>query len=114
MGQGAVGIEARKHDVDNQILLADMDDENTHLALDAERAIVAQLEGGCNVPIGAFATIKGDEITIKGLVASLDGKTLYKEELKGNKVEGISLGRRLGDKLLEMGGDKIMREIHSK
>ncbi len=112
MGQGAVGIEARKHDVDNQILLADMDDEDTHLALDAERAVVTQLEGGCNVPIGAFATIKEDQMTLKGLVASLDGKTLYKTELQGRKLDAKSMGRELGNTLLDMGGDKIMREIH--
>ena len=113
MGQGAVGIEARKHDVDNQILLADMDDENTHLALDAERAVVTQLEGGCNVPIGAFATIEGNEITLRGLVASLDGKTLYKKELKGDKVNAVALGNEMGNALLDMGGDKIMHEINS-
>ncbi|MBT3923657.1 MAG: hydroxymethylbilane synthase [Nitrospina sp.] len=113
MGQGAVGIEARKNDVDNQILLADMDDENTHLALDAERAIVTQLEGGCNVPIGAFATIEEDEMMVKGLVASLDGKTIYKKEVRGNKVHAIALGKSLGNELLDMGGDKIMQEIHS-
>lgn len=113
MGQGAVGIEARKHDVDNHILLAEMDDEDTHLALDAERAVVTQLEGGCNVPIGAFATIEDNEMTLKGLVASLDGKTAYKSESKGNKVDGKALGRELGNRLLEMGGDKIMKEIHS-
>jgi len=113
MGQGAVGIETRKHDVDNQILLADMDDENTHLALDAERAVVARLEGGCNVPIGAFATIEGDEMILRGLVASLDGKTLYKKELKGNKVKAVALGNEMGNTLLDMGGDKIMQEIQS-
>ena len=113
MGQGAVGIEARKHDVDNQILLADMDDENTHLALDAERAVVTQLEGGCNVPIGAFATIEGNEMTLRGLVASLDGKTLYKKELKGDKVNAVALGNAMGNALLDMGGDKIMHEINS-
>lgn len=113
MGQGAVGIEARKHDVDNHILLADMDDEDTHLALDAERAVVTQLEGGCNVPIGAFATIEEDQMTLRGLVASLDGKTVYKTESKGNKVDAKALGRELGDTLLEMGGDKIMQEIHA-
>ena len=113
MGQGAVGIEARKHDVDNQILLADMDDENTHLALDAERAVVTQLEGGCNVPIGAFATIEGNEMTLRGLVASLDGKTLYKKELKGDKVNAAALGNEMGNALLDMGGDKIMHEINS-
>jgi len=113
MGQGAVGIETRKHDVENQILLADMDDENTHLALDAERAVVARLEGGCNVPIGAFATIEGDEMILRGLVASLDGKTLYKNELKGNKVKAVALGNEMGNTLLDMGGDKIMQEIQS-
>ena len=113
MGQGAVGIEARKHDVDNQILLADMDDENTHLALDAERAVVTQLEGGCNVPIGAFAIIEGHEMTLRGLVASLDGKTLYKKELKGDKVNAVALGNEMGNALLDMGGDKIMHEINS-
>lgn len=113
MGQGAVGIEARKHDVDNQILLADMDDENTHLALDAERAVVTQLEGGCNVPIGAFATIEGNEMRLRGLVASLDGKTLYKKELKGDKVNAVALGNEMGNALLDMGGDKIMHEINS-
>lgn len=113
MGQGSVGVEARKHDVENQILLAEMDDEDTHLALDAERAVVTQLEGGCNVPIGAFATIEKDQMTLKGLVASLDGKTLYKTELQGRKLDAKSMGRELGNALLEMGGDKIMREIHS-
>lgn len=112
MGQGAVGIEARKNDVDNQVLLADMDDENTHLSLDAERAIVTRLEGGCNVPIGAFATIDDDEMTIKGLVASLDGKTVYQKELKGVKTNAIKMGMEVGDALLEMGGDKIMKDIH--
>ena len=86
MGQGSVGIETRKNDVDNQILLADMDDEQTHYALDAERALVSQLEGGCNVPIGSFATLNGDQITLRGLVASLDGKTMYKKELTDLKT----------------------------
>ena len=113
MGQGAVGIEARKHDVDNQILLADIDDEDTHLALEAERAVVTQLEGGCNVPIGAFATIDGENILLKGLVASIDGKTVYKTESRGNKLNAKSIGKDLGNTLLDMGGDKIMQEIHS-
>ena len=111
MGQGAVGIETRKNDVDNQILLADMDDEETHYALDAERALVSQLEGGCNVPIGSFATLNGDQITLKGLVASLDGKTIYKKELTDLKTNAVSLGRKMGNELIEMGADRIMQEI---
>ena len=113
MGQGAVGIETRKNDVDNQILLADMDHEETHYALDAERALVSQLEGGCNVPIGSFATLDGDQITLTGLVASLDGKTMYKKELTDLKTNAIALGRKLGDELIELGADRIMQEIKS-
>ena len=113
MGQGAVGIETRKNDVDNQILLADMDDEQTHYALDAERALVSQLEGGCNVPIGSFATLNGDQITLRGLVASLDGKTMYKKELTDLKTNAVAIGRRMGDELIEMGADRIMQEIKS-
>lgn len=113
MGQGAVGIETRKNDVDNQILLADLDDEETHYALDAERALVSQLEGGCNVPIGSFATLKGDQITLTGLVASLDGKTMYKKELTDLKTNATALGRKMGNELIEMGADRIMQEIKS-
>ena len=113
MGQGAVGIEARKNDVENQILLADIDDEDTHYALDAERALVSQLEGGCNVPIGAFATLDADQITLTGLVASLDGKTLYKKEMTDIKTNAIAMGRKMGDELIGMGADRIMQEIQS-
>ena len=112
-GQGAVGIEARKNDVENQILLADIDDEDTHYALDAERALVSQLEGGCNVPIGAFATLDADQITLTGLVASLDGKTLYKKEMTDIKTNAIVMGRKMGDELIGMGADRIMQEIQS-
>ena len=113
MGQGAVGIEARKNDVENQILLADIDDEDTHYALDAERALVSQLEGGCNVPIGAFATLDADQITLTGLVASLDGKTLYKKAMTDIKTNAIVMGRKMGDQLIGMGADRIMQEIQS-
>lgn len=113
MGQGAVGIETRKNDVDNQILLADMDDEETHYALDAERALVSQLEGGCNVPIGSFAVLKEDQITLTGVVASLDGKTICRKEMTDLKTNAIALGRRMGDELIAMGAGRIMKEIES-
>jgi len=113
MGQGVVGVETRKNDVDNQILLADMDHEETHYTLDAERALVSQLEGGCNVPIGSFATLKDDQITLTGVVASLDGKIIYKKELTDLKTNAIALGRKIGNELIEMGADQIIKEIQS-
>ena len=113
MGQGAVGIETRKNDVDNQILLAEFDHEDTHYSLDAERALVSQLEGGCNVPIGSFATINDDQLTLTGLVASLDGKILYQKRLTDIKTNAIALGRKMGDLLIGMGADRIIKEIQS-
>ena len=71
------------------------------------------MQGGCNVPIGSFATIKDDKITLTGLVASLDGKTIYKKELTDLKTNAIAVGRKIGEELIEMGADKIMKEIQS-
>ncbi len=114
MGQGAVGIETRTRDYDVLTAIMNLDHEHTHLALDAERALVGKLEGGCQVPIGAFATLDddSDELTLKGLVASLDGKTIYQAEKKGASSEAQKMGRELADDLLGMGADVILKEIY--
>lgn len=116
MGQGAVGIEARKRDYDVLAAILDLDHEPTHLALDAERAFVGKLEGGCQVPIGAYATLdnESDELTLKGLVASLDGTIIYQKEKKRTSVEAKKLGREMGDDLLNMGADVILKEIYQQ
>jgi hydroxymethylbilane synthase len=116
MGQGAVGIETRKRDYDVLAAIMDLDHEPTHLALEAERAFVGKLEGGCQVPIGAYATLddESEELTLKGLVASLDGVTIYQKEKKGSSVEAKKLGREMGDDLLNMGADVILKEIYQQ
>jgi len=116
MGQGAVGIETRKHDPDVFEAVMGLDHGETHLALDAERAFVSELEGGCQVPIGAYATIdeKDENITILGLVASLDGKTIYQGFRQGPQVDAKKLGRELGKEILAMGADKILKEIYQQ
>lgn len=115
MGQGAVGIETRTFDPDVVHAIMDLDHEETHFALDAERAFVDELEGGCQVPIGAYATIDGDEnITLNGLVASLDGKTILKSSSKGPSIEAKKLGRELGKEILAMGADKILKEVYQQ
>ena len=116
MGQGAVGIEARRYDHKVHELIMDLDHEATHWAVEAERAFVGELEGGCQVPIGAFATIDAgkDELTLKGIVASLDGKTVYRWDRRGPVHEAKKLGRELGKDLLKMGADKILKEIYEQ
>lgn len=112
MGQGAVGIETRKHDPDVFEAIMALDHEETHLALDAERAFVDVLEGGCQVPIGAYATLDDENITLSGLVASLDGKTIFQASHKRLLAEAKQLGRELGKEILAMGADKILKEIY--
>jgi hydroxymethylbilane synthase len=112
MGQGAVGIESRKHDPDVLEAIMVLDHEETHLALDAERAFVDVLEGGCQVPIGAYATLEEENITLSGLVASLDGKTIFQASQQRLLAEAKQLGRELGKEILDMGADKILKEIY--
>lgn len=114
MGQGAIGIETRKNDPDTQGLLFDLDHEETHWALDAERAFVEILEGGCQVPIAVFATLDDRQLTVKGRVASLDGQTLYQWDKAGPCHDARKLGQDLGRDLLKMGADQILSEIYSQ
>lgn len=114
MGQGAVGIETRQHDPNVLEAIMALDHEETHLALDAERTFVDVLEGGCQVPIGAYATLDEETITLSGLVASLDGKTIYQASKQRPLVEAKLLGQELGKEILAMGADKILKEIYQQ
>lgn len=111
MGQGSVGIEARVYDHRVQELIVPLDHEVTHFTVEAERAFVEVLEGGCQVPIGAYATLEGGVLTVRGRVASLDGALLYKWDRQGPPADAKKLGRELGRDLLKMGADKILDEL---
>ena len=111
MGQGAVGIEARRYDPDMLGLILPLDDDVTHLALEAERAMVGKLEGGCQIPIGAYATLDDRTLKLRGLVASLDGKTVYQAEKEGSCDQARSIGIDVANELLEMGAGDILQEI---
>lgn len=113
VGQGAVGIESRKYDLDILNLIVDLDHEATHQALEAERAFLTRLEGGCQVPLGAYATLNDGVLTIRGFVGSLDGKTIYKAEKTGSIQQAGNIGVALADELLQMGAGKILQEIYA-
>jgi hydroxymethylbilane synthase len=112
MGQGTVGIETRKNDPNILEAIMALDHEETHLTLDAERAFVDVLEGGCQVPIGAYATLDAENISLSGLVASLDGKIIYQASKRRPLAEAKQLGQELGKEILAMGADKILKEIY--
>ena len=94
--------------------LSFLNDEKTGIAVAAERGFLLRLEGGCQVPIGAFAEVTGDEVELTGLVASIDGKVVLKESMKGSSDDAVQLGTRLANKLLDMGAREILAEVYGQ
>lgn len=111
IGQGAVGIECRENDQHMMDLIAPLNDPHTHTRLIAERAMNHRLHGGCQVPIGGYATLHGDEIYLRGLVGRPDGSEVVRGEIRGPAAQAEELGIRLGDQLLAQGAEAILKDI---
>lgn len=111
VGQGAIGIETRKNDHKIIDLLRPLNDPLTTAQLLAERAFSRRLYGGCQLPIAAYAEIEGNEITLSGLVASVDGTRVYKDIIKGNADQPAKSGTQLAEILLDRGADEVLREL---
>lgn len=111
-GQGAVGIECRSNDSTIHALLAPLEHLATRQAVLAERAMNRRLQGGCQVPIGAFAVHQGDELWLRGLVGSLDGQQILHAEVKGPATEAEALGLQLAEQLLQQGAAAILKAVY--
>lgn len=112
IGQGALGIEGRSDDHFVRSLLSRLNDQTALVRVTAERAFLHRLEGGCQVPIAGHAMLSGEWLTLEGLVATVDGKTVVRDRVTGPSREAHALGVRLAEHLLARGGDKILREIY--
>lgn len=112
VGQGAVGIECRLDDAQAIALLSALNDEETAVRVKAERAMNTRLEGGCQVPIGSFALLQGDELWLRGLVGSPDGKVMVRGERRGPKEEAEKMGISLAEELLDNGAREILKEVY--
>ncbi|MBQ4812782.1 hydroxymethylbilane synthase [Pseudoalteromonas luteoviolacea] len=111
-GQGAVGIECRSDDARIQSLLAPLEHAPTRARVLAERAMNRRLEGGCQVPIGAYAELQDDKIYLRGLVGAVDGTTILRAEKTGALQQAEALGVELAESLLAQGADKILAEVY--
>jgi len=109
VGQGAVGIEARTGDKRASAAVAALDHAVTRTALAAERALLAFLEGGCQVPLGALATVDGDDLRLRGCVASPDGSEIVRGHKVGTASTPEIVGRELGGVLIEQGAGRILQ-----
>jgi len=112
IGQGALALEGRCKDRFVQALVEKLEHRPTRTAVTAERALLERLEGGCQVPIAAHATVKGDTLIMDGLIASVDGRRLIRDTIQGPASEAQGLGMQLAEKLLAQGGDVILNEIY--
>jgi hydroxymethylbilane synthase len=114
VGQGALGIECREGDMRILEILKVLEDEESRDRAYAERSFLRELEGGCQVPIGVNTSITGDILTLVGMVASLDGKRLLKNQIEGNRNNAEQLGKDLAQKLRDMGAGEILAEIFAQ
>jgi hydroxymethylbilane synthase len=112
-GQGAIGIEARTGDADALRVLAGLEDTNTRCAVNAERAALAGLGGGCQVPIGAWGRVEGGKLLLDVAVLSPDGAQRLWEKDSGSTAEAEAIGRRVSRRLRE-GGAAALLERESR
>ena len=111
-GQGAIGIECRKDDDQVLALLKPLENRNTTTCVNAERALNHRLQGGCQVPIACYAELEQDQVVMRALVGSLDGKQLLRVSGESAAGEAEPLGIRLAEELLSLGADRILAEVY--
>lgn len=107
-GQGAVAVESRANEPATDELLQPIDDAVARAETDAERTLLATLQGGCQVPVGARAVARGDALVLTALVATADGSQVIRGEGNGPRDRAAELGRRVAEDLLSRGGDAIV------
>jgi hydroxymethylbilane synthase len=112
VSQGALGVEVHK---DNKLvieILKSLHDDDTFLAVSAERELLRTLEGGCQVPIGAYAEVKPNGLYLDAYVGTIDGSLAFRNKLRGSKSYPEKLGNKLAKNLLRAGAKKILDDIY--
>lgn len=113
VGQGALGIECRLDDHELVEMLAPLNHTDSSDRVKAERALNRRLEGGCQVPIAAYALLEeNDTLWLRGLVGAVDGTEIFRVEGRAPRAEGERLGRELAEELLALGADRVLAEIY--
>jgi len=111
-GQGALAIEIRAGDDVTEKHLKFLDNQSARATTTCERALLNKMGGGCQVPIGALAEMREGQLYLEAIVARPDGKKVLRESRSGS--DPIKLGEEVGERLLQQGGDEILREVYSQ
>lgn len=112
VGQGALGIEFRSKDTEVKRILDSIHHEETSICVRAERAFLLRLEGGCQVPIGAFAQLREETLELEGMVGDEEGTNIIRMKKQGTANQPETLGIILGEEILAAGGAEILREVY--
>ena len=112
--QGAIAIEIRENDEFIAELVSKINDTQTLIETDAERAFLRTLEGGCQIPVGSYSEIKGDSFQITGFISSIDGSRFLKDTVAGNVNQAVELSVKLATSLYNKGGKEILKAIRDE
>ncbi len=111
VGQGAIAVECRLKDTEAADLLAPLDDAETRTAILAERALLAALHGGCQVPLGAWARVERSELLLDACVCSVDGSQYMKQRATSPPEQAAQLGEHMARLLIDAGAQSILEEV---
>ncbi len=113
VGQGALGLEVRAGDQRLRELVACLDHPESRIAVTAERAFLARLEGGCVVPVAALGRVAGDSLVLEALISDLEGKRYLRDRSTAHVDDAWALGTDLANRLLNRGGREILAELYA-
>jgi len=111
VGQGAIGVEIRESDEFMADVCRRLADADTMTCVSAERVVMSTLEGGCQVPIGAYARLDDGLLVMDAVVGSVDGKRILRDHMEGVATDPEGLGRKMVARLLDLGAAEILAEI---
>jgi hydroxymethylbilane synthase len=111
VGQGAIAIESRVKDLEATEILGKLDDEETRTVIIAERSLLAALQGGCQLPVGAWARMERGELVMEAMVCSVDGVQYVRQKSMAPPSEAVDLGQRMAQSLIEGGARTILDEV---
>jgi len=112
VAQGFLGIETRLDDEKTNSIVKKLNHRESQIRATAERSFLKRLEGGCQVPLGAYAEIENNKLTIIGFISDLEGKQFIKDKLSGDLEKAEEIGIKLAEKLLKNGGEEILEKVY--
>ena len=114
IGQGALGLEVRREDERTISRIDFLNHRETEVTVKAERAFLKEMEGGCQVPLGAFCRAENGQLHLEGMVAELDGSRVLRDQMTGTEDDAEEMGITLARRLLAAGADEILDRIYGK